>query len=55
MKKYKIKAVKIIYYETEVEAESKEDVYKIAIEKNDFKIYNESEISILENTIRKIK
>jgi hypothetical protein len=56
MKKYRIIATKIEYFEIEVDADSKEDAMDFA-EKNKelFKFQREEEINILENSCNAIR
>ena len=56
MKKYRIIATKIEYFEIEVDAESQEEALEFAGEHKElFKFYREDEINILENSCSKIK
>lgn len=56
MKKYRIIATKIEYFEIEVDAENQEEALEFA-EKNKelFKFYREEDLEILENSCSKIK
>lgn len=56
MKKYRIVATKIEYFEIEVDAESSEDALGFAEEnKNLFKFYREEDLEILENSCNRIR
>ena len=56
MKKYKVTGVSRIYYEAEIEANTKEEAIEISKKGNvDFHIKNTNPIDILENTVKEIK
>jgi hypothetical protein len=56
MRKYRIVATKIEYFEIEVEAESEEEAMEFAEEnKSLFKFYREEDIEILKNSCFKLK
>ena len=56
MKKYRIIATKIEYFEIEVDAENQKEALEFAEENKElFKFYREDEINILENSCNKIK
>ena len=56
MKKYRIVAKKIEYFEIEVDAESEEDAMEFAEENKDlFKFYREEDIEILKNSCNRLK
>jgi hypothetical protein len=56
MKKYRIVATKIEYFEIEVDAESQEEAMEFAVENKElFKFYREEELKILENSCSAIR
>jgi hypothetical protein len=56
MKKYRIVATKIEYFEIEVDAENQEEALEFAEEKKElFKFYREEELNILENSCNAIR
>lgn len=57
MKRFAIKATKIHYYTTIVEAESKEEAIKksLELEEKDFEEYRIDELSVLINSANRLK
>lgn len=56
MRKYRIVATKIEYFEIEVDAESEEEAMEFAEENKDlFKFYREGELETLKNSCSRVK
>lgn len=56
MKKYRIVATKIEYFEIEVDAECRKEALEFAEENKDlFKFYREEELEVLKNSCSRVK